>query len=88
MCTVLTTVKPCVVARRWRANVKWRKGPRGWAGSGVAVAAGLRVIGAGGGKPDRLGERRCAGDTGVAGVNGGLGGHAPTVSIWWDWVPS
>lgn len=61
MCTVLTTVKPCVVARLWGANVKRRKGPRDCAGRGVWLAAGLGVIGAGGGKPDRLGGRTMRG---------------------------
>lgn len=70
MCTVLTTVKPCVVARLRRANLKRCKGARDYAGRGVGLAAGLRVIGADGEKRDRVGAGRCAGDTGEAGLNG------------------
>ena len=69
MCTVLTTVKPWASGLLRRANVKRCKGPRDCASRGVGLAAGLGVIGADGGKPDRQGVRRCAGTTGVAGVN-------------------
>ena len=70
MCTVLTTVKPCVVARLRRANLKRCNGARDCAGRGVGLTAGPLVIGAGGAKRDRRGGGRCAGDTGVARVRG------------------
>ena len=70
MCTVLAGVKPSHVARLRQANVMRCKGPRVCADRWLELAVGLRVIGPRGAKPDRLGGQRCAGTTGVAGVNG------------------